>query len=467
MKGRALIICFDGTSNQFGKNNTNVIELYDRIIKSENQLTYYNSGVGTYATPSWRLFTYWKQVIFNIVDMAIAWSFEKIVLGGYRWLSANYKAGDRIYLFGFSRGAYQVRVLAAMIDKVGLILPGNEEQIPFAYELYADHNSDHETFNMAARFKKTFSRGGSVQVHYLGVWDTISSIGMTRSKSLPSTDKCEHFCYMRHALALDEQRVKFLPEYSCGGESWDPNPTRRLVSNALTEPHWDEGLQGKNIARTRDKPELRPRVKEVWFAGSHSDINTELNNAAIPALWMGNEAMMAGLDLRPSRAIWNWETLRNDRPTGSLDFVWWILELFPFKRLSYTSGSSTCWWPHFASPRIIKPGQKIHASVAFIDNYRPKAKFWAPGKGMPASGWDNIVGRGDAENLEWAHALGDLLELDLFDYSDIPNIMNQLNKRQSHTRVEHLDRLAFMANDGTSSPSVEFPHDLISRSGRG
>ncbi|KAF8878556.1 hypothetical protein BD779DRAFT_1772141 [Infundibulicybe gibba] len=56
--GRALVVCLDGTSNQFGRNNTNVIELYDRIVKSENQLTYYNSGIGTYAKPSWRSFTY-------------------------------------------------------------------------------------------------------------------------------------------------------------------------------------------------------------------------------------------------------------------------------------------------------------------------------------------------------------------------------------------------------------------------
>jgi hypothetical protein len=53
--------------------NTNVIELYSRIIKHENQLTYYNSGIGTYARPSWRSFKYWKQVINNKIDLAIAW----------------------------------------------------------------------------------------------------------------------------------------------------------------------------------------------------------------------------------------------------------------------------------------------------------------------------------------------------------------------------------------------------------
>ncbi|KAF8873815.1 hypothetical protein BD779DRAFT_1451418 [Infundibulicybe gibba] len=446
MRGRALVVCLDGTSNQFGKNNTNVIELYHRIIKDKRQLTYYNSGIGTYAKPSWRSFTYWKQVISNKIDTAIAWNLEKIILGAYRWLSANYKEGDRIYLFGFSRGAYQVRALAGMIKKVGLILRGNEEQIPFAYELYADHKSEEDTaktFNMAARFKETFSRPG-VKVHYIGVWDTVSSIGLARSKSLPLTDTCEHFCYMRHALALDERRVKFQPEYARGGESWVPTPAQQANPNT---------------------PKSRPRVKEVWFAGSHSDINTELNNASIPALWMGNEAMLAGLDLTASRAEWDWNKLKEDRPTESLSVVWWFLEVFLFKQLSYKGTRSTRrYFPcrlilnlaktisrrfHLADPRIIKPGQKIHASVAFVGSgYHPKAKF---SKEAPKNQWNHIVGKGNKWNPEWAHGLGDLLELDLFDHSDIPNIMGNLSRESRRdTKVEYLDKLAFMARSRTS-----------------
>jgi uncharacterized protein (DUF2235 family) len=53
--------------------NTNVVELYSRIIKDEKQLTYYNSGIGTYAQPSWRSPKYWKQVVANKIDLAIAW----------------------------------------------------------------------------------------------------------------------------------------------------------------------------------------------------------------------------------------------------------------------------------------------------------------------------------------------------------------------------------------------------------
>ncbi|KAF8511353.1 hypothetical protein BU17DRAFT_54685, partial [Hysterangium stoloniferum] len=243
--GRNLIVCIDGTSNQFGEKNTNVIELYSQLVKDDGtQLTYYNSGVGTYAKPSWKSWSYLKQVVNNKIDLAIAWNFEKIVISAYRWLADNYQDGDKIYLFGFSRGAYQVRVLARMIDKVGLMYKGNEEQIPFAYELYADPRSDGTTPP-----SHTFLRKG-VRVHFIGVWDTVSSIRIVRGRNLPGTVKLDHICYFRHALALDECRVKFLPKYACGGVMGDESKPQR----------------SQKILH----------IKEVWFPGTHSDISVYL-----------------------------------------------------------------------------------------------------------------------------------------------------------------------------------------------
>jgi uncharacterized protein (DUF2235 family) len=132
-----------------------------------------------------------------------------------------------------------------------------------AYELYADLRNDvDDSFNMADHFKKTFARDG-VRVHFLGAWyvtfpqtvhaslivldrDTVSSVGIIREKSLPGTNEYDQtICYFRHALALDERRVKFLPEYICGGDSYQT-----------------EQGNGK----------VGPDVKEVWFAGCHSDM---------------------------------------------------------------------------------------------------------------------------------------------------------------------------------------------------
>ncbi|KAJ6511653.1 hypothetical protein DFH09DRAFT_941969, partial [Mycena vulgaris] len=319
--GRNIILSFDGTSNQYGNRNTNVIELYARIVKNDTQLTYYNSGIGTYARPSWRSYQYWKQVVDNHIDLAIAWNFERAVLAGYRWLSNNYRPGDRIFLFGFSRGAYQIRTLAAMIDKVGLILPGNEEQIPFAYELYVDlrthSNKGYDGEQSAQFFKDTFSRQ-DVSIHFLGAWDAVSSVGIVRGKNLPGTDTFnKSICYFRHALALDERRVKFLPEYICGGASYEE----------------EKRPDGDNSHG--------PRVKEVWFAGCHSDI---LDNAAVPVLWMGNEASHAGLRIKASRVEWKWEELETSKPTESLTWPWQFLELLPIRRLSYVGDTSVIWY---------------------------------------------------------------------------------------------------------------------------
>jgi uncharacterized protein (DUF2235 family) len=102
MNSRNLVVCIDGTSNQFGAKNTNVIELYNLILKevNDNQRTWYNSGIGTYARPSWKSLKFYKKVLFHNIDLAIAWDFERTVLGAYHWLSENYEQGDCIFLFG-------------------------------------------------------------------------------------------------------------------------------------------------------------------------------------------------------------------------------------------------------------------------------------------------------------------------------------------------------------------------------
>ncbi|KAF9541951.1 hypothetical protein CPC08DRAFT_700737 [Agrocybe pediades] len=212
-KQRNLVISIDGTSNKFGAMNTNVIEHHSLLIKDGRQIPYYNSGIGTYARPSWTSPKFIGMVLHHKIDLAIAWDFDKTVKDAYRWISENYEDGDLIFMFGFSRGAFQVRVLSAMIEKarVGLLHKGNELQIPFAYELYSDPETDkpeplgpggsfRTRVTIAERFKLTFSRQG-VKVHFVGVWDTVSSIGTVRgAKMLPGTiEGMKHVCFFRHA----------------------------------------------------------------------------------------------------------------------------------------------------------------------------------------------------------------------------------------------------------------------------
>ncbi|TFK47523.1 hypothetical protein OE88DRAFT_1636153 [Heliocybe sulcata] len=354
--GRNLVVCIDGTANKFDTKaikSTNVVQLYSSLVKNEEQLTYYNSGIGTYATPSFKSWSWWKQVIGHKIDLAIAWRFEKIIIGAYQWLSEEYKDGDRIYLFGFSRGAYQVRALSAMIDKVGLIHKGNQAQIPFAYELYASideskPHADSSSVPMEMHFKTTFSR--DVRVHFVGAWDTVSSVGIFQGKDVPFT-ACgmKHVCCFRHALALDERRVKFQPEYVSGGL------------------HKVEERPGKPAEKEARKYSV-PHVKEVWFPGSHSDIHIGL-----PLQWMSREARNAGVRFRLFGT--EGQALGLAKFHESLTAAWKLLEYLPIKRRLYNDSNSATWWPNRGNGRQIVPGQMIHKSVYDDLKYVPLARL--------------------------------------------------------------------------------------------
>lgn len=420
--GRNLVVCIDGSSNRFGLKNTNVVELYSQLVKSEAQLTYYNSGVGTHARPTWRSLTYVHYWLSNKVDLLIAWNLERVILAAYRWISENYQDGDRIYLFGFSRGAYQARAIAGMIHRVGLILPGNNEQIPFAFELYSKidekaqkgKHSRHKhawANELAETFKSTFCRS-HVHIHFIGVWDTVSSVGVVRGKTLPSTTNGDHhMCYFRHALALDERRVKFLPEY---------------IHGANTEGSHSD------------------RIKEVWFAGSHSDVgggnrlNEKLQSGDIPLLWMRKEAVEAGLRVKPTEVVWKMDDLQK-RTFESLKRTWWLLEFAPVKRVVYGAQGHT-FGPHRGAPREILPGQKIHASVLFKGNYRAKAKFW-----KDFDVWPELMYWNDPASQDRLSKLGPLWEKDIFDASTVPSLLRDIQLHGVEC-FDAVDRLAFMAS---------------------
>ncbi|KAJ7671187.1 hypothetical protein B0H17DRAFT_902216, partial [Mycena rosella] len=367
-QSRNLVVSIDGTSNQFGTYNTNVVALHSRVLAdpSTHQNKYYNCGIGTYVPPEAKAsLSYWRQRVDNIIDLAIAWNFKDIILKAYRWLSREYVPGDRIFLLGelacFSRGAYQVRTLAAMIKKVGLVHSGNEEMITFAYEIYCQRHKgkESEAEKIAAHFKNTFSR--DVQIHFAGLWDTVSSAGLVRGKPLPLTWSGEHICTVRHALALDERRVKFLPEYVPENASGSGSPE---ASKAVPDSGSPKNSKLKTVLWD---------VKEVWFPGTHSDIgggvdkNLELNLSSVPLLWMENEATSAGLRLKPRKAgEWNISGVQ-EKPHESLRGFWRLIEYLPLKRLTYKDHKDHAEldtrMPHRGGGRVIVPGQRIHISL--------------------------------------------------------------------------------------------------------
>ncbi|CAE6409883.1 putative protein YEL023C [Rhizoctonia solani AG-1 IB] len=204
-KPRTLVLCFDGTTNVYDNSNTNVVKLFSLLKrdKRDEQMVYYQPGIGTYAPPG--IFFPVTMALAKVADQGVALYLDKHVMGGYQFLMKHYNEGDRICLFGFSRGAYTARALAGMLHKVGLLPPDNVEQISFAYQMYK--RTDLAGYTESAGFKKTFSR--EVRIEFMGVWDTVSSVGLLWPRHLPFTSSNSIVKRFRHAVSLDEHRAKF------------------------------------------------------------------------------------------------------------------------------------------------------------------------------------------------------------------------------------------------------------------
>ena len=120
-----IVVCCDGTGNEISENISNVLKLYRVLRKSgktdPQQVVFYDPGVGTLARPNpW---TKLKQDAVTVLGLATGYGLDDNVLKAYNFLINHYEDADDIFLFGFSRGAYTVRVLAGLIHKVGLLSP--------------------------------------------------------------------------------------------------------------------------------------------------------------------------------------------------------------------------------------------------------------------------------------------------------------------------------------------------------
>lgn len=196
-------------------------------------------------TGLWGRFRRW---VSQTADLGLGTSFDQHVIAGYRFVMRYHEPEAKIFMFGFSRGAFTARFLARMIATVGLLSKGNEELVPFAYRTYQEYEmgtrfkSAQEAEDYMQNFKTTFCRS-KVKVHFLGLFDTVNSVGyfdapFSKKKYLPSV--LETARHVRHAVAIDERRCKF-------------------KAALLT--------QDAKYANSEDED-----IKEVFFPGNHGDI---------------------------------------------------------------------------------------------------------------------------------------------------------------------------------------------------
>lgn len=314
-KGRNLIVCLDGTGDKFDSDNSNIVHIVSCLKKDDpSQVTYYQSGIGTYDGGG-------MSNGFNAaLDMAVGSGLGVHVQDAYHFLMQTYREGDKIHLFGFSRGAYTCRCLAGMLHKVGLLPAHNIAQIPFAYQFYKDDSEN--GWKMSEDFKKTFCIDCSV--YFVGVFDSVASVGFIPRKLPFSSTPTSMTGHFRHAMALDEHRSKFkcchwqrkdVPGYDSQKRSapYHPASQQAQINGAPESPSTNgrslktdgyssntsetdmekSGAAAEERLRDGQKKGLQTDVLEVWFMGAHADVGggavkNEVRHklANIPLRWM-------------------------------------------------------------------------------------------------------------------------------------------------------------------------------------
>ncbi|EWZ79473.1 hypothetical protein BFJ63_vAg14693 [Fusarium oxysporum f. sp. narcissi] len=336
-----LILCFDGTGNTFSGTNadTNVVKILRKLDRNhKKQYHYYQTGIGTYdvnensvhKTPIGEV----RSRVSKAIDSGFGTTFDAHIMAGYRFLMRYYEPEAKIYIFGFSRGAFTAKYLSRMVNEVGLLCKGNEEMVPFAYRLYQrslqcksndrtaamgffarngasdekapedqasvtnhsdtaplsqnagpngassdapkqgeDNDGPVEDIYLAGNpvitpskeaiaakkevkaFGQTFCRTEgtdpkkhkNIKVFFLGLWDCVNSVAMVERNSPAPVEITGTAHHVRHAVAVDERRVKFRPA---------------LLAQDI-----------KTVIKASKKEDTEKEdIREVWFPGNHGDV---------------------------------------------------------------------------------------------------------------------------------------------------------------------------------------------------
>ncbi len=194
-----IVICCDGTGAEYGRHNSNVVKLYQRVVRDSGQTAFYDPGVGTFSFLGRNL----GRRAGIMLGKAFGAGTQLNIEDAYRYLMERYRNGDRVFLFGFNRGAFTVRALAGMLHKCGLLQRGSNDLIPYASRIYNRRGNE----DVAAGFKDTYCH--ECKPHFIGVWDTVGSMGWFWGRKFFDAALNEDVAYGFHAVAVDERRSKF------------------------------------------------------------------------------------------------------------------------------------------------------------------------------------------------------------------------------------------------------------------
>jgi uncharacterized protein (DUF2235 family) len=292
LAGKNIVVFSDGTGQEGGAgNNTNVYKLFQMIEdRTPEQIAFYDAGIGT----GWRK-----------VSAAVGMGITKNIFECYQFISDNYQWGDRIFLFGFSRGASTVRSLSGFIARFGILPSSRPDLIEKAWKIYKIKDEGQRERRAVDFLNRNVTTWANID--FLGVWDTVVALGLPiklldgvlnripwfqHSHHDLRLSPCVHHAY--HALSIDEDRKTFRPtiwQTELGGES------------ELGEVYFDprDGDEGEQTAKDR-----KQTVKQVWFCGVHTDVGggyRETGVSDISLVWMLERARDASVLEHPLRVF--------------------------------------------------------------------------------------------------------------------------------------------------------------------
>lgn len=261
------IILLDGTFSSLEPGQESNIGLIFRLLteagRTASRNVYYEPGL------QWEGWRHGWSIIQGH-------GFDNLIRRAYGWLASHYRPGDRIFLFGYSRGAYAVRSLAGVIDRVGLLKRehATERGVTLAYRHYQADLTTTTSLAFAHRFCHD-----EAPVQMVGVFDTVKSLGIKwpllwlifKDKTRFHSDHLGGtILHGFQALAANETRNAFAPVLWQCPPGWEGN------------------------------------IEQVWFRGAHGDIGGQIGDmtearplANIPLVWMLERAEAVGLALPP------------------------------------------------------------------------------------------------------------------------------------------------------------------------
>ncbi|WGR94399.1 DUF2235 domain-containing protein [Bradyrhizobium sp. ISRA435] len=425
MASPKIIILSDGTGNAASSVwRTNVWRIFQALdLQSNSQAAKYDDGVGTSSF-----------VPLAILGGAFGYGLKRNILDAYKFICRNYdhQNHSKIFLFGFSRGAFTVRVLAALILDQGLIVAETESELhDGAVKAYRAYRAKgyHSVWRIEVLFRairdyvlvpvldrlqgnKPYARVARKlipTIEFIGIWDTVAAYGlpideMTRGISnwvwpleLPNRILSPRVNWARHALALDDERTTFHPVLWTEQEPGQPAPP---------------------VPPTIDGE----RLVQVWFVGMHANVGGGYPDDAVafvPLAWLVDEAVKRGLVFK-SAPVADPDAIKSIRSSEDKDGRLYDSRagLGAYYRYGPRKVADLCNDPYVG---VSVPTPKIHESV--FERIDSGCNAYAP-IGLPPnyvivsrSGQITPLGAGTFENAGWRAGTscgpGEALELRL------------------------------------------------------